>query len=108
MLYILAMSADERSPLSATDWTILIVSLVLPTGVTWLYFVALDGASAVLQQAAYGIGKTIQFALPAVWICGVQQGGRNFRMKTLRAPRLWSLLAGALFGLMIGTAMIAL
>jgi CAAX protease family protein len=102
------MPVDDRSqPLSRADWIVVLVSLVLPTAVTWLYFVALDGAAAAAQQMAYGIGKAIQFALPALWVCCVQQRGRFAVSKTLQAPPLWSLLGGALFGLLIGAAMIA-
>jgi membrane protease YdiL (CAAX protease family) len=52
----------------ARDMAILAVALTLPTLVTWLYFVALDQQPAALQQGAYAIGKTIQFALPALWV----------------------------------------
>lgn len=48
---------------------VLAVAIVLPTIVTWIYFVSLKDSTSAVQQTAYGIGKTIQFALPVVWIC---------------------------------------
>ena len=47
---------------------VLIVAIVLPTVVTWIYFVSLKDSPAAVQKGAYGIGKTIQFALPGIWI----------------------------------------
>lgn len=47
---------------------VLAVAILLPTIVTWIYFVALKDSPASVQQTAYGIGKTIQFALPVVWV----------------------------------------
>ena len=50
------------------DHALLAVALVLPTLVTWLYFVALAAYPSVVQQGAYAVGKGVQFALPVVWI----------------------------------------
>ena len=53
--------------------SVLAVAMVLPTIVTWIYFVSLRDSAASVQQMAYSIGKTIQFALPVVWVwwfCG--------------------------------------
>ncbi len=47
---------------------VLAIAIVLPTIVTWIYFVSLADSAASVQQTAYGIGKTIQFALPVVWV----------------------------------------
>jgi membrane protease YdiL (CAAX protease family) len=95
--------------LSAADWLVLVVSLVLPTAVTWLYFIALDSAPALQQQSAYSIGKTIQFALPVVWVFGFQrrrEGTSREKMRLFSRP-LYAIV-GALFGLVIAAAMIAL
>jgi membrane protease YdiL (CAAX protease family) len=89
--------------LSKADWTALALALALPTAVTWLYFIALDGAPAAAQQAAYSIGKAIQFALPIVWVWIVQR-----QRPRLRPPTSSGLLLGGLFGLAVGAAMIAL
>ncbi len=40
------------------------IGLVLPTAITWIYFDLLSASAAVVQQVAYAVGKTIQFALP--------------------------------------------
>lgn len=47
---------------------VLLVALIYPTLLTWVYFVVLDGRSASLQQLVYAVGKTLQFGLPAVWV----------------------------------------
>lgn len=44
----------------------LAVAIVLPSVLTWLYFVRLTAAPALVQQLVYATGKTLQFALPAV------------------------------------------
>lgn len=56
-------SANRKRDLAA-----LIFAMVLPTIVTWVYFVALKEASPGIQQIAYSIGKTIQFAFPALFV----------------------------------------
>ena len=43
-------------------------AIVLPTLVTLVYFVLLAKAPAAIQQAAYAIGKTIQFTFPVIFI----------------------------------------
>lgn len=89
--------------LHPADWLVIGISLGLPTIVTWIYFIALDGAPASLQQAAYGIGKTIQFALPLAWVVAVRRQWPRFMR-----PTRWSLCAGLAFGLVIGAAIIGL
>jgi len=93
----------EPVQLTAADWAVLVVALLLPTAVTWLYFVALNGTAAQLQQAAYTIGKTIQFLLPAVWVFLVRR-----KRPVWAAPPGWSVVLGLAFGLVVGGAMIAL
>lgn len=97
------MSSEASGRLNATDWLVICVAIGLPTVVTWLYFVALDGAAAWLQQSAYGIGKSIQFALPVFWVCIVRRAAPR-----LAWPSAWSLVAGTLFGLVVAARMIAL
>jgi membrane protease YdiL (CAAX protease family) len=89
--------------LSKADWAAIGVALVLPTVVTWLYFIALDGAPAAAQQGAYSVGKAIQFALPIVWVWFVQRQRPRFV-----PPGRAGLLVGGLFGLAVGGAMIVL
>lgn len=89
------------------------IGLVLPTAITWVYFDLLSTAAASLQQTAYGIGKTVQFALPG-WGWRVRQSN----LKTL-APgggiTDWpqpdykrSLVWGLVTGLTISVAALAL
>ena len=88
---------------TSTERVILVLGLALPTLVTWLYFVALDGQSAALQQGAYGVGKSIQFALPVVWVCVVLRERPQFRR-----PGIAGLALGAVFGLGVMIAMVAI
>jgi membrane protease YdiL (CAAX protease family) len=71
--------------------------------VTWLYFIALDGAAPWLQQAAAVTGKTVQFGLPVVWVWLVQRQRPQWQW-----PSGQGLLTGGLFGLAVAAAMIAL
>src|SRR5262245_56112647 len=91
---------DTPHSLASADWLVIGVALLLPTAVTWLYFIALDGAAAWLQQSAYTIGKAVQFALPAVWVFWVQRQRPIFTR-----PPTWSLVVGLFLGLAIGAAM---
>ena len=43
-------------------------ALVLPTLVTVVYFNVLADSPPWMQQTAFAIGKSIQFALPVVWV----------------------------------------
>lgn len=54
--------ASNRSKLAVT------IAIVLPTIVTWIYFVLLKNNSASMQQAAYSVGKSIQFMFPIAWV----------------------------------------
>lgn len=85
----------------AAEVAVLLVALVLPTAVTWAYFILLAPYPAHCQQAVYTIGKTVQFALPIVWV-GV------LRRESLGGllPRRSGMGAGAAFGLAILLAML--
>jgi membrane protease YdiL (CAAX protease family) len=96
-------NTPSRPPPTAAERAVLVFALILPTAVTWLYFVALDGAPAAIQQTAYSIGKIAQFALPVVWvflICRERPGAGK--------PDSRGLLLGAAFGLLVAGAMLAL
>jgi len=58
-------------------WILLAVGLLLPSAITWVYFVALAEQASGLQQLAYGLGKGAQFLLPivAVWFWGEWKRG---------------------------------
>ena len=92
-----------ETKLAVADWLVLVIALTLPTAITWLYFVALDGADKRLQQGAYTIGKAIQFALPVLWLVLI-------RKQVPQWPRLTSrgLMLGLFLGLAIGGGMLAL
>src|SRR5689334_17468948 len=89
--------------LTALDRAIVAVALVLPTAITWVYFVGLNGADKALQQAAYAVGKTIQFALPLVWVWLVQR-----QRSWPKAPSIGNAVIGIVFGLTVAAAMYAI
>lgn len=88
-------AADSRR----AETTVIAGAMLLPTFVTWLYFVALTSAPAALQQSAYLLGKSIQFALPAVWVLWICRE----RVDWLRPTR-----AGLLPNVLFGSAVVAL
>jgi membrane protease YdiL (CAAX protease family) len=94
-------SAEPRN--QTTHWIVLAIAVSLPTAVTWFYFVALDGADKHLQQGAYSVGKTIQFALPIAWLILLQKQFPKWPKPTARG-----LLTGGLLGLAIAASMLAL
>ncbi len=96
-------STTKQPSLSPADRVMLAVALTLPTLVTWLYFVALADAPTSAQQAAYGIGKVVQFALPVVWVWLVLR--RKPRVERASAS---SVALGVAFGLAIMAAMAGL
>lgn len=89
--------------LTTADWIALAVALALPSAVTWAYFIWLDGAAEGAVKTAFGVGKAIQFLLPAVWVLLVQRNRLGFSR-----PSKWSLAIGATFGLTVAAAMLAL
>ncbi len=46
----------------------IVLAIVFPTVLTVTYFVLLAGSPAWLQQAVYAVGKTVQFAFPALLV----------------------------------------
>jgi membrane protease YdiL (CAAX protease family) len=75
--------------------------------VTWLYFVAFHGQPAALQQSAYAIGKSIQFALPIVWLSSLS-GSLPRRWPKLPRPDGPTLGIGLAFGLLVLAAIVLL
>jgi uncharacterized protein len=45
----------------------IVVAIVYPTALTFVYFDLLANAPTVVQQGVYALGKVLQFGLPAVW-----------------------------------------
>ncbi|HEY2761353.1 MAG TPA: type II CAAX endopeptidase family protein [Pirellulales bacterium] len=81
----------------------LIFALVYPAILTWLYFVLLTGSSQSVQQAAYGIGKLIQFGLPLVCVGLLWREPLRWPKPTARG-----LAFGISFGLVVGGGAIAI
>lgn len=77
---------------------LLVFALMLPTAITWIYFVLLANDLAYVQRGACLLGKSLQLALPvACW--GLWRGGVS-----LRRPQRSDLIAGSVSGLIIAAA----
>ena len=87
---------------SRADQAVIAVAIILPTLITWLYFEAFAHTPAA-TKTAFAIGKTVQFALPLVWVLFVQR-----QRVRLAWPTADGLLLGGAFGLAVGGAMLAL
>ncbi len=72
------------------------VALLLPSLITYLYFVVLAQRPAEWQQTAYGVGKTMQFLLPVIWVLAVQRDGTRWGLPPLVGGR-----RGLAFGLLV-------
>ncbi len=79
---------------------LLAISLLLPTAVTWTYFVVCRESSPQVQQFAYGFGKLLQFLLPLVVVWLAVDRGFSFHW-----PKLKGLLHGVVFGLLVAVLM---
>ena len=78
------------------DALAVLVALVLPLMLVLVYFVILVPYPPALQQTAYVLGKIVQFALPVVWVFGVERS--RFVWKK---PGLGGLAEGLAFGVVI-------
>lgn len=87
-----------------SDVLVMIVAIVLPSLVTWVYFVWLAGAPTAVQQGAYSGGKALQFVLPVAWLWLAH---RNHWLDGWSFHRAGA-LTGLGFGAMIAAAMIVL
>lgn len=91
-------------------WLGIAITVVLPTVVTWAYFVLLADSSAALQQGTYSIGKAIQFGFPVVWILLVLK--RNLRSEGVASlqresnGQRWSTGFSIGIGLVMGIAVV--
>jgi membrane protease YdiL (CAAX protease family) len=88
-------STNAGAPMARASWPAISFALVYPAALTWVYFIALAGESAAMQQAAYTVGKLIQFSFPLVWTW-------LYRRDSLGMPK--PRLAGVLEGLVFGAA----
>jgi membrane protease YdiL (CAAX protease family) len=85
------------------DAAVLLLALVFPTLITWLYFIALADAPAAMQQGAYAVGKLAQFALPVAYVFVWRRKLRPFAESQDAPPpqRLKSFILGGAFGLAV-------
>jgi hypothetical protein len=79
-----------------------LVALIYPTLLTWLYFVRLDGQPASLRQVVFVVGKAIQFGFPIAWLLLAERRGVAWRRPS-RAGVIWGLGSGLLIGAAILT-----
>lgn len=97
-----AASATVAGPLETSRMAhgaVIAVALVLPSLITWAYFVAFAGHP--LMKPIYAIGKVAQFALPLAWVVLVQ------RRRVWPARPSWRCVGiGVLFGLSVLAAML--
>lgn len=92
-------TTSSHSP--GRDRSAIAFAIGFPSLVTWLYFVALAGQSAGLQQGTYTVLKIVQFAFPAVWVFVVQR--EKF---ALTPPTLNGLAWGLGLGLLVAASML--
>src|SRR5258708_4212476 len=97
------MISSDASLNRRRDGSILVLALVFPTLVTVVYFILLAGYPAAIQQAAYAVGKFIQFLFPAVWIARYQRAQIGWQR-----PRRNDVLLGAGLGLALLASALAL
>jgi uncharacterized protein len=95
-------SPATKPPANNADLAALAVALLLPSAVTWLYFVELAGSGAPLARIAYGVGKAAQFLLPAVWVLLIRRQWPRWTR-----PSSASVLLGLLFGVAVFGAALA-
>jgi uncharacterized protein len=85
---------------------LLAVAMAFPTLMAWLYFKQLGGEAGTanpLQQAAYTVGKLVQFALPVLWLWLTQR-----KLWATRRPRFDGWPVGVGFGLLVSAGMLRL
>ncbi|MDH3717200.1 MAG: CPBP family intramembrane metalloprotease [Planctomycetota bacterium] len=82
------------------DTCAVVFALCYPTLLTYVYFTALAQAPTVVQHAAFGSLKLIQFAFPLLWHVKFQQ-----RRLELHRPTGLGMLVGIAFGALVVAAM---
>jgi len=85
------------------EWLALFFACTYPTLLTLVYFIWLASVGSTAQQAAYSIGKIIQFGFPLAWVALVCR-------QPLRWPKFSTrgLAQGIGFGLLIAAGIFAL
>jgi uncharacterized protein len=97
------MTIDDQRSTRPRDLAAVVIALVLPSAITWLYFFEAERFSPAAQLAIFNVVKVIQFAFPLVWVLAVQKD-----RVTIRPPHHHGVNAGLAFGSIIGAAMFAL
>jgi membrane protease YdiL (CAAX protease family) len=87
------MNETQLARRAAADWSAVMFAMIFPSFVTWVYFVWLKQDAASVQQAAYGIGKVLQFAFPLFWVLLVQRQRIAIRRPD-RQGMGWGLVTG--------------
>lgn len=80
-----------------------VFAILFPTLVTWVYFHVLSDSAPKLQQAAYGIGKCLQFAFPVafVWLW-LKIIPHKFALPDFEGSKRWTLATSIGFGVAVG------
>lgn len=78
-------------------------AMTFPTVLTLAYFVLLAGQPRWIVQGVYGVGKTVQFAFPALWVAFA-----TGRMPRLARPGTRGVLPGLVFGIALLVGALAL
>lgn len=79
------------------------MAMLWPSGLVWLYWIALDGAPVPWPQAAYIVGKLVQFSLPLVGLWLARQWPR-----WLPRPTWVDAVVGLVWGLAVAGGMLGL
>ena len=109
------MNLPNQNPKSAGskyDLLVLWFAIIFPSVVTYVYFNLLADSAPLLQKSAYGIGKTLQFALPVVWVWLFFRHRLSFKRKVEdganQASTKPSIGLGIGFGLLVAVSMVVL
>lgn len=97
------MDSSGKPGRSTADLVAVAVAMVLPSIITWLYFFQAAGAAKGVQLAVFSVVKTVQFALPIVWVALVQK--ERIRLRPTGGQ---GVLFGLAFGGVVAGAMAAL
>ncbi len=93
----------NRNRLTKFDGTVLLVAMLFPTVLTFVYFVFFSDSSGIFQRLAFGIGKPLQFVIPIFWIGVIRRDRWLVRPFNRRG-----VLEGTLFGLAVFAAIVGL
>jgi len=76
--------------------------MTVPTAAAVAYFILLENAPPFVQQAAYGVGKTVM-AVPAIWFFLIERGRIRWQL-----PRVRDIRDGLAFGILVFGGMLAI